>query len=115
MKQLVKILCVMMALVCIGAALAGCAKTLSGTYKAEVMGSGAAYTFKGHDVEVKVLVLGTVMTTLNGTYELGDGTITLTFGEEEGEEAGKYSGTFAFSQTEDKIKIGVVEYTRAEN
>ena len=42
MKHLVKILCVMMALVCIGAALAGCAKTLSGTYKAEVMGSGAA-------------------------------------------------------------------------
>ena len=115
MKHFVKILCVMMALVCIGAALAGCAKTLSGTYKAEVMGSGAAYTFKGHDVEVKVLVLGTVMTTLNGTYELGDGTITLTFGEEEGKEAGKYSGTFAFSQTEDTIKIGVVEYTRVEN
>jgi hypothetical protein len=98
-----------------GMVFAGCAKTLSGTYKAEVMESGAAYTFKGHDVEVKVLVLGRVVTTLHGTYELGDGTITLTFGDAEAEEAKKYSGTFEFSQTEDTIKIGVVEYTRVEN
>ena len=115
MKQIVKILCVCLALVCVGTILAGCAKTLSGTYKAEVMGSGASYTFKGNDVEVKVLLLGTVVTTLHGTYELGDGVITLTFGDGEGEEAKKYSGTFDFSQTENTIKIGVVEYTRVEN
>ena len=114
MKRLVRILCVCMALVCVGAVLAGCAKTLSGTYKAEVMGSGAAYTFKGHDVEVKVLVLGTVVTTLNGSYEIGDGTITFTFGDADADTAKTYSGTFDFSKTENTIKIGVIEYTRAE-
>ena len=42
MKRFVKILCVVMALVCIGTVLAGCAKTLSGTYKADAFGSGVS-------------------------------------------------------------------------
>ena len=114
MKRFVKILCVVMSLVCIGTVLAGCAKTLSGTYKADAFGSGVSYTFKGKNVEVNVLVLGTVVTTLNGTYEIGDGTITLTFGDAEAEEAKTYGGTFEFVEMENSIKIGMMEYTRVE-
>ena len=115
MKRFVKILCVIMALVCIGSVFAGCAKTLSGTYKADAFGSGVSYTFKGKNVEVNVLVLGTVVTTVNGTYEIGDGTITLTFGDAEAAEAKTYGGTFEFAEMENSIKIGVMEYTRVEN
>lgn len=114
MRRLAKILCVLLTLVCIGSLFAGCGKTLSGTYKAEVMGSGASYTFQGNKVEIKVLVLGTVVTTLNGSYEIGDGTITFTFGDADADTAKTYSGTFDFSKTENTIKIGVIEYTRAE-
>ena len=115
MKRFMRILCLVMALVCIGSVLAGCAKTLSGTYKAGAFGSGVSYTFKGKNVEVNVLVLGTVVTTLNGTYEIGDGTITLTFGDAEAAEAKTYGGTFEFAEMENSIKIGVMEYTRVEN
>ena len=114
MRHFVKILCLVMAIVCIGTVLAGCAKTLNGTYKAEVMGSGVSYVFKGRNVSVNVLVLGTVVTTLEGTYEIGDGKITLTFGDASAEEANTYGGTFDFIETENSIKIGMMEYTRVD-
>ena len=114
MKRWIRTLCLVMALVCIGTVLAGCAKTLSGTYKADVFGSGVSYTFKGKDVTVNVLVLGTVVTTLSGTYEIGDGTITLTFGDAEEAEAKTYGGTFEFAEGENTIKIGLTELTRVE-
>ena len=114
MRRFVKFLCVVMTLVCIGIVLAGCAKTLSGTYKADAFGSGVSYTFKGKNVEVNVLVLGTVVTTLSGTYEIGDGKITLTFGDADAAEAKSYSGTFDFAETENSIKIGLMEYTLVE-
>ena len=114
MKRWIRILCLVLALVCIGTVLAGCAKTLNGTYKADVFGSGASYTFKGKNVEVNVLVLGAVVTTLSGTYEIGDGTITLTFGDAEAAEAKTYGGTFEFVEMENSIKIGMMELTRVE-
>jgi len=94
--------------------LAGCAETLSGTYKAETLGTGAAYTFSGKNVKVEVLVLGTVAATLEGTYAIEDGKITLTFGDTESEEAKTYGGTFDFAETENSIKIGLIEYTKTE-
>ena len=100
MKRWIRTLCLVLALVCIGTVLAGCAKTLSGTYKADVFGSGVSYTFKGKDVTVNVLV--------------GDGTITLTFGDADAAEAKSYSGTFDFAETENSIKIGLMEYTLVE-
>lgn len=110
MKKFTKILCVALALLM----LASCAQTLSGTYKAETLGTGASYTFKGNNVTVDVLFLGTVATTLNGTYEISDNKITLTFSDTESEEAKNYSGTYDFSETDTSIKIGLIEYTKVQ-
>ena len=93
-------------------ALSGCAETLSGSYRADTLGTGAVYTFSGKDVRVDVLMLGAVVSSLEGTYILEDGKITFTFGDTESEEGKKYSGTFDFAETETGIKIGLIEYTK---
>ena len=112
MKRWLRILCLVLALVCIGTVLAGCAKTLNGTYKADVP------IRRCRDIcpllITAVLVLGAVVTTLSGTYEIGDGTITLTFGDAEEAEAKTYGGTFEFVEMENSIKIGMMELTRVE-
>jgi len=110
--KLTRMIALCLSLVLIAAVLAGCAGTLSGTYKAETLGTGASYTFDGKNVTVDVLVLGTVAATLKGTYEIADGKITLTFGDTESEEAKTYGGTFNFAETENSIKIGMIEYTK---
>jgi len=94
--------------------LAGCAETLSGTYKAETLGTGVSYTFKGKNVKVEVLVLGSVTAVLEGTYEIKDGSITLTFGDTENEEAKTYGGTFDFEKGEDFVKIGLFKCIKSE-
>lgn len=112
--KITRILALLLSLVLLLGALAGCAETLSGTYKAETLGTGASYTFDGKNVKVDVLVLGTVATTLEGTYEIKDNKITLTFGDTESEEAKTYGGTFDFAETETSIKIGLIEYTKVQ-
>ncbi len=93
--------------------LASCGAKLSGTYEADVFGTGTKYTFNGDKVKMTVTVVGMVAAELEGTYEFGDGTITLTFG---GENAEQYSGTFEFSMDEEgeSITIGLVEYKKAD-
>ncbi len=112
MKRSIRTIAAVMLIVIVISALSSCAETLSGTYKAETLGTGASYTFDGKNVRVDVLVLGAVVTSLEGTYEISDGKITFTFGNAEGEDAKQYSGTFDFAETETSVKIGMIEYTK---
>lgn len=115
MKTAGKLLSVLLVAAMLGTLLTACGNTLDGTYKADAFGSGMAYTFDGKSVTLNVTVLGTVIATVEGTYEIEDGYITMTFAGED-ESAQAYSGTFEFSADEDgdSIKIGVVEYERED-
>ena len=115
MKMTAKLLSVVLVLTMLISLLAACGNTLDGTYKADVFGSGMSYTFSGNKVTLNVTVLGAVVATVEGTYEIGDGTITLTFTGEE-ESAKEYSGTFDFAADEDgdSITIGIVEYEKED-
>ncbi len=112
MKTFMRVWAAALAAVLLLGTLSGCAETVSGTYRAETLGTGAVYTFRGKEVRVDVLVLGAAVTSLEGTYVLKDGKITFTFGDTDSEEGKKYSGTFDFSETETGIKIGLIEYTK---
>lgn len=115
MKTAVKLLSVVLILTMLIPLLTACGNTLKGTYTAEVFGSGMSYTFDGKSVTLDVTALGAVIVTLEGTYEIEDGKITLTFAGEE-EDAKQYSGTFDFTANDDgnSIKIGIVEYERED-
>ena len=117
MKKSIRILAVVMTVLMLCLTLASCGKKLSGTYKAELggdlLGYEATYEFSGSKVEVtkEGTVLGVKNSvTIEGTYEIKDDKITFTF---ETEDKDIKSGTFAFEETEDGIKIGVVEYKKA--
>ncbi len=115
MKTAVKLLSVVLILTMLIPLLTACGNTLDGTYKADVFGSGMSYTFSGNKVTLNVTVLGAVIATVDGTYEIEDGKITLTFSGED-ESAEEYSGTFEFSADEDgdSITIGIVEYEKED-
>ena len=114
MRKLTKIvaLVLVVALACV--ALASCGKKLSGTYKAEVVGTGATYTFKGSKVTITAKVFG-FEKTFEGKYEIYEEDdaekIKFTF---EDEDAEQYSGSFSFSEGEDYIKIGGLKYTKSK-
>ena len=116
MKNPKKLLALTLVLVLLLSVFTACGTMLNGTYRAEVMGNGTSYTFSGNKVTLNVSLLGAVVATLEGTYEINDGTITLTFSgdAEEEEEAKQYSGTFDFVMDDDgdTIKIGMVEYEK---
>ena len=116
MKRSIRILAVALVAVMLCLSLAACGKKLSGTYEAEIGGSIAGYTatydFSGSKVEVTktVTLLGTKnSTTIEGKYEIKDDEITLSF---ETSDDDIKSGTFTFEETEDGIKIGLVEYKK---
>ena len=102
---------------------ASCAKTLSGSYEAELsllgQGVNVTYTFSGSKVTVtsKVTILGTVNTEeIKGTYEIAenaDGSLEITFDFEE-ETATLRDGTYTFSEEENSIKIAGVPYNKVE-
>ncbi len=118
MKKSIRIIAVALVAVMLCLTLVSCGKKLSGAYEAKVGGDIAGYTatyeFSGNKVEVskKVTLIGTSNTvTFEGTYEIKDDEITFTFeGDKEDEDI--KSGTFAFAETEDGIKIGLVEYKK---
>jgi hypothetical protein len=112
-----RIAAALLAVLILCAVLAGCGGKgkLKGTYRAEAFGTGAAFTFSGDKVTVDVLVLGTVVDTLKGTYAIEDGKITLTFDSGEEEDIAEYGGTFDFEQSENAIKIGLIEYKKTES
>ena len=122
MKKSVRILAVVMVLVMGVLMLASCAKTISGTYSAEVdiiaLKYTANYEFSGKNVTVTKIVnplIGDSKTyTIKGTYEIienDDDTMDIKF-EFETEDDQIKSGTFDFEEGEDYIKIGGVKYTK---
>ena len=114
MTKLTKVLALVLVAAMLCIALASCGKTLSGTYSAEIIGTGASYTFKGSKVTIKAKVLG-FEKTFDGKYEIyeedGAEKIKFTF---EDDDAKEYAGSFSFSEGEDYIKIGGIKYTKAK-
>ena len=95
--------------------LASCGKKLSGTYTADVLGTGSKMVFKGKDVTVSVTVLGQEIASVEGTYKIKDGEITFEFSNDEADEDAKdvldaLSGTLTFEEGDDYIKIGGTKY-----
>lgn len=90
----------------------GCGKTLSGTYSAEALGSGVSMRFSGRSVTISCKLIGAVVWEMNGTYEIKDTQITMSFPSASSEEEKEYSGTFDFAEDEGGIKIGVVYYSK---
>lgn len=115
MKKLSRVLALLLSAVLLAGCLAACGnKNLSGTYKALVAGTGASYTFDGETATVDLFVLGAVVTSFSGTYELNEerSKITFYFGSTTSAEAKDYSGTYDFSENENTITIGMLTYTK---
>ena len=122
MKKSIRILAVVLALMMVTVVFASCAKTIKGTYSAEVdvvvLKYTATYEFSGMNVTVTKVVnplLGESKTyTIEGTYEIienDDDTMDIKF-EFKTEDEHIKSGTFDFEQGEDYIKIGIVKYNK---
>ena len=121
MKRSVKILALVMATLMLCLSLAACGKKLSGEYEldATIAGSGVVttYAFKGSKVTItlETKVLGSVTNTveIEGKYSIDDDKITFEF-EDEDDDAKKYNGEFDFKETDDGIKIGLLEYKKVD-
>ena len=121
MKKTVRWIAAAMVAVMLCMTLVACGNTLSGTYTAggSFLGTGGdvSYTFKGSKVTITIeasLFGSTATTEFAGKYEIteletGKKTISFTF---EDEDAGIYEGEYSFEETENGIKIGIVEYTK---
>ena len=129
MKKMTKIFSLVMALVLVCLVFASCAKTLSGTYSAEVGGSIAggeiSLSFSGKEVTVTVgaNVIGLSATKdFTGTYEInevadGTQTITINFDGDVTGTAVQLGGTQSFSEGKDEngnktISIGLITLTQ---
>lgn len=113
MKRSIRILAIAMVAIMLCLTLVSCGKKLSGTYSAEIFGSGAEYEFKGSKVTITVKALGTEVATAEGKYSIDDDKITFEF-ESDDEDVKEYSGTFDFEEKEDSIKIGIIEYEKKD-
>ena len=82
---------------------------VSGTYSAELIGSGVELEFKGSKVSARFKVLGMYGDPIEGKFKVKGDKITITFddGDKKTEEI---SGTHSFEKGDDYIKIGVVTY-----
>ncbi len=118
MKKLITVALAAVLLVC---SFAGCGKSISGSYEAELEFFGQSwkvtYTFSGKKVEAqsKVTILGNVENkTGTGTYELvenADGSLEISLDFEEESDLFK-DGTYTFTEGEDYIKIGDSQYNK---
>lgn len=114
MKKSVRIIALVMAILTVSVLLVACGKTLSGKYSAEVVGTGVTYEFKGSKVTITAKVLGQDAASIQGSYKIKDDKITITIDGDDKEAKDKYAGTFDFKETDNGIKIGVVEYKKAD-
>ena len=114
MKKSVRILAIAMVAVMLCLTLASCGKTLSGRYELTVAGSGMELEFDGKKVTYIAKALGAEITSVEGTYEIKDDKITLSF-DGDNESAKTMEGTFDFEEGEDYIKIGTFgKFTKVE-
>ena len=121
MKKYLRILALVLVFVVGGIMLASCAKTISGTYEAEVDILFSEYTityeFKGSNLTVTQRQVGAISgsvdtDTFEGTYEIvehDDGTMDIIIDIEGGNDTIK-DGTYVFEETEDYIVIGTTKY-----
>ena len=109
MKNTVRVIAVVLLICMLGLTLVSCGKKLSGTYSAEVIGSGAEYEFSGSKVTITIKALGAEIASAEGKYSIDDNKITFEF-ESEDDDVKKYGGTFDFEEGDDYIKIGIVKY-----
>lgn len=117
MKRIISTILVCVLLLGCVLTLASCGKRLSGTYagKLEVAGQSAemSFTFKGNKVtmETKGTVLGiTTSTSLEGTYEIEDDKITITY-EEDGKSV---TDTMTFEKGKDFIKLDGIQFDKVK-
>ena len=68
--------------------------------------------FSGSRVTLSCKLVGAVVWEMEGTYEIKDTQITMSFPSASSDEEKEYSGTFDFAEDEGGIKIGVVYYTK---
>ncbi|MBQ4509931.1 MAG: hypothetical protein II984_04340 [Clostridia bacterium] len=113
MKNLVKVMAVMLVLVMAVACLASCGKKLSGEYKEAITGN-IVYKFSGSKYTQTIDNIIGDDTVIEGKYEIDEdaGKITFTY-EVDGEEK---SSTENFAEGEENgvkyIKIGILKYNK---
>ncbi len=126
MKNLARVLALVLVVATLCLTLASCGKTLSGTYTAEaglggLVGGKTSLKFSGSKVTLAVTgtLLGSSSTTeYEGTYEIkeaDDGSMTITFEfKDNNSDTKDFSGTKTFSEDKDAgtIKIGLITYTK---
>lgn len=119
MKKTVKILAVVMSVLLLCVALASCGSGLSGKYSRTDYGMTTAFDFDGDKVEMSIS-MGGLSYSVEGTYELGEDKITFSFDDPDGNNSILQNALKDFEQavdyekTDDGIKIGGVEYAKAE-
>ncbi len=82
---------------------------ISGTYSAELLGTGVELEFKGSKVSARFKVLGSYGSPIEGKYKIKGDEITITFPDDD-KDTKDLSGTHSFEKGDDYIKIGVVTY-----
>lgn len=105
-----KIVALVLVAVILTMTLASCGG-ISGTYSAEILGSGVEYKFSGSKVTITPKLLGGYGTPVEAKYKIKDNKITITVEDDEGSE---YGGTYDFEKGDDYIKIGAVTYKKAD-
>lgn len=110
-KTIIRISAFTLVLTFLAIALVSCGG-LSGKYESSIIGTGAAFTFKGSKVTLDIMVLGSI-SSIEGKYKIDGDKITLAY-EGDDKEADRYEGTFTFERGDDYIKIGGVKYTKVD-
>lgn len=116
MKKTVRLVAIAMVAVVLCLALASCGKTLSGKYSfgSETLGTGTTYSFSGKKVTITGKLAGAELYSVEAEYKIADGKITITLPNDADEDAKDIGGTFDFAETENGIKIGIVEYKKVD-
>ena len=82
---------------------------VSGTYSAEMVGTGVELQFKGSKVIARFKVLGMYGDPIEGTFEVKGDEITITFPDGD-KDTKDLSGTHSFEKGDGYVKIGIVTY-----
>ena len=119
MKRIISTILVCVLLLGCVMSLASCGKTLTGTYKANVLGSDVTYEFKfGGKVILTVDPLIGNTSTYEGKYTVNNDTQEITFVFEDEDAMELYGGTKDFLPVTEGdakyVKIGGVKYTEVE-
>ena len=76
MKTTVRIIAVLLLVCMLGATVVACGKKLSGTYSAEIIGTGVEYVFDGSKVSINLKAAGIQIASAEGTYSIDGDKIT---------------------------------------